>query len=248
MKQQPIKYLAVATPILLVTGLCLSARADMGAIYAQDSINMMTTTVTNYNNKMGVDDYVRRNRNSNRTSTRSSSTNQRTDSSKPATGTTFNSDPNISKQVQNSFISTVDNPTGKKFLTGLLTPENAKRLFSSTGNINPNDMTDIFAAASVYSFGLIEGKTTNTPQLRSTQQRFRKMFAKRSIGNATMQRNSESMMYWTMLLIRSKLNAEKSDTDALAMAKVRANASEMMTSIGLSPDKYTLGDRGFVEK
>jgi hypothetical protein len=242
--KQPIKYLAVATPILLVTGLCLSARADMGAIYAQDSINMMTTTVTNYNNKMGVDDYVRRNRNSNRTSTRSS-TNQRTDSSKPATGTTFDSDPNISKQVQNSFISKVDNPTGKKFLTGLLTPEMGKKMFKS---INTNDMTDVFTIASLFSFSSIEGTKINGQQIRSTRQRFRKVFAERSIGNATMQRNSESMMYWTMLLMYSEIKAEENGADVRAMAKVRANASAMMTSIGLSPEKYTLGDRGFVEK
>jgi hypothetical protein len=30
MKQQPIKYFAVVTPILLVTGLCLSVKADIG--------------------------------------------------------------------------------------------------------------------------------------------------------------------------------------------------------------------------
>lgn len=246
--KQPIKYLAVATPILLVTGLCLSARADMGAIYAQDSINMMSTIVTNRNNEMMLERSQQTRRDSERTSTPSRNrggNERRVNGSRVATKTTFTSDPNISKQVQNSFISKIDNPRGKKFLTGLLTPENAKQIF---GSINTNDIADVFTVASLYSFSLIEGNSINGQQIRSTRNRFRKMFTERSIDSTTMQSSSESMMYWTMLLMRSQLKAEKSDTDVQAMAKVRANASAMMTSIGLSPEKYTLGDRGFVEK
>jgi hypothetical protein len=251
MKQQLIRLLSITAPILLFSSFCSSARADMGAIYAQSSIDMMTTTVTNYNNKMGVDEYVKRNGGSNRTSTRTSK-NQRPNGSKLATGTTFSSDPNISRQIQNNFISKMDDPRGKKFLTFLLTPNNAKKIFRSfhpEEQLNFNDMVDVFTIASLYSFMTIEDKqNVSKEQIRSTRQRFRELFAGRSIDSATLQRSSESLLYLTMLIAFSQLKAQESNTNVTGMAKIKVNASELMTGIGLNPAKYTLSSRGFVLK
>ncbi len=212
-------------------------------IYAQQSIDMMSTTVTNYNNKMGVDEWVRRNSDSN-----SSSPSRRSNQSGTSSKTSFTPDPEITREVQESFISKANDARGKKFLTLLLTKKNADRIFGEF--INPNDIADVFTVASLYSFALIEDKgALNKEQIRSTRQRFRKMFAESSTDRATMQRGSETLLYWTMLIAYSQLSAQKGDnTDAQALAGVKAKASDMMTQIGLSPQKYTLNDRGFVKK
>jgi hypothetical protein len=252
MKQQAIKLLAIATPILLAGSLCSPARADFGMMAAQNAINMQNTILTNSTNKImndrAVSDYRKKYIDSDSTSsTGNSGKKQRDNSSKAATGTTFSSDPAISKQVKDSFLSKVDTPIEKKFLTFFLTPKNAKKIF---GIIDTNDMVDVFSVASLYSFSLIEdksGKSINKEQMRSTRQRFRKMFAEHSIGNATMQRSSEALMYWTMLIAFSQLKAEN-NANTEAMDNVKTSAGSVMKGIGLSPQKYTLSDRGFVLK
>jgi hypothetical protein len=51
-----------------------------------------------------------------------------------------------------------------------------------------------------------------------------------------------------MLIARSQLKAQENNADAETMAGIKTSVGKIMAGIGLSPDKYTLSDRGFVLK
>jgi hypothetical protein len=249
MKKQLVKLILTLTPILLVSNFCSSAKADFGMTYAQNSIDMMTTVVNNRNNEMMVEQN-NRSRRSNTDSTLSGGNNKQDSSSKGKT--TFDSDPNITKEVQNSFVRKMDDPLGKKFLTFLLTPKNAKKIFRDfhpEERFQFNDIVDVFTIASLYSFMTIEDKeNVNKQQIQSTRQRFRQFFSKRSLDNSTLQRSSEGLLYWTMLIAFNQSQSKGNSGDTQSTTKVKSRASELMTTLGLNPEKYTLGSRGFVAK
>jgi hypothetical protein len=250
----PIRLLTITTPAIMMGSFHLPVAAGDMSSYIQTTSNAINNSTMMSNQAVYDSMAVTRAKNaardrnhSNKTSSNSGRDSSQTNNSRINTGTTFIPDPNITRQVQNSFVSKIDDPRGKKFLTLFLTPERAKQIFGQL--INPNDMVDVFTAASLYSFLLIEDKSgINKEQVRSTKQRFRKHFTARSIDSATMQRSSERLLYWTMLIAYSQLKAEQGNADTPGMGTLKANAAKMMTGIGLNPQQYTLGSRGFVEK
>jgi hypothetical protein len=237
-KKQPIALLgaalAIATPILGVTTAYSPVNAQP---YSFDSINMQQNfsninLQTNINNRQILDRVKKPSGSSN---SRSGSSTKPTRSATGSSSTIFKSDPAISRQVQDDFLSKVSDPAAKKVLAGLLSPKSIKETF---GPINTNDLVDIYSAASLFSYVIIEGKQgINKDQIRNTKQTFRTALSNVSMDNATMQRQGESLLYMTLLLVKSP-----------NPAAAKPNAVKMVTAIGLNPNKFTLGDRGFVPK
>lgn len=237
MKKQPIALLTlvltISTPIIGIT----TASAQP---YSFDSINMQQNfsninLQTSINNRQILDRAKKPSNNSGSNNSRSSSSTKPTRSATASNSTIFKSDPAISRQVQDDFLSKVSDPAAKKVLAGLLSPKSIKETF---GPINTNDLVDIYSAASLFSYVIIEGKQgINRDQIRDTKQKFRTALSNVSMDNAAMQRRGESLLYMTLLLVKSP-----------NPASVKPSAIRMATAIGLNPHKFTLGDRGFVPK
>ena len=239
----PIKLLTIATPILLIVSLCSSVRADyqvMSAIiYGNINKSMNDRNIQNRNSD---------NDDSDRTPpVRIGKKNQTNRWS--ASKTTFTPDPQITSQLRNSFIGGMSSPLGKKYISFLLTPENGQKIFKSFHpevGLKLNDMADVFTLASLNAFMTIEDrKTVSTKQVQGVREKFRKIFANNSLDSATIQRTTQGVMYWTMLMIA---DLSQSGSEGRTMSDIKTDASKMMTTIGLNPEKYTLGDSGFVKK
>jgi hypothetical protein len=229
------------TPITIIGSSCLPVKAD-----GFDSINMqMNFSVIRLNDNINHRQILDRRQTPSNSSggRRNGSGNGGRNNSRIVTGTVFVRDPAVTREIQNSLLSNVSDPQAKKFMKLYLTPENAKKIFRSfhpEEGFKFNDIADVFTITSLYSFLVIEDKSSVTSeQIRGTRQRFRKIFTGRSMDNASMQRSSEILMYWAMLIGLNNANGGASD---------KANAARVMTSIGLNPREYTLGDRGFVTK
>lgn len=233
MKKQPIALLsvvlAVSTPLVGIT----TANAQP---YSFDSINMQQNfsninLQTSINNRQILDRVEKPSGSSN---SRSGSSTKPTRSA-TASSTIFKSDPAISRQIQEEFLSKVSDPEAKKVLARVLSPKSIKETF---GPINTNDLVDIYSAATLFSYVIIESKQgINKDQIRDTRQKFRTALSNISMDNATRQRRGESLLYMTLLLVKSP-----------NPASIKPLAIKMATSVGLNPNKFTLGDRGFVSK
>jgi hypothetical protein len=234
MKKQPIALLsavlAISTPILGIK----TANAQP---YSFDSINMQQNfsninLQTSINNRQILDRVKKPSGSSN---SRSSSSSKPIRSATASSSTIFKSDPAISREIQEEFLSKVSDPEAKKVLARVLSPKSIKETF---GPINTNDLVDIYSAATLFSYVIIEGKQgINKDQIRDTRQKFRTALANIPMDNATMQRRGESLLYMTLLLVKSP-----------NPASIKPLATKMATSVGLNPNKFTLGDRGFVSK
>jgi hypothetical protein len=232
MKKQPIALLsallAISIPILGIA----TANAQP---YSFDSINMQQNfsninLQTSINNRQILDRVKKPSG-----SGSSGSSSKPTTRSATASSTIFKSDPAISREVREEFLSKVSDPATKKALAGILSPKSIKETF---GLINTNDLVDIYSAATLFSYVIIEGKQgINKDQIRDTKQKFRTALSNVSMDNATMQRRGESLLYMTLLLVKSP-----------NPAGIKPLATKMATSVGLNPNKFTLGDRGFVLK
>jgi hypothetical protein len=234
MKKQPIALLsallAMSSPLLGIT----TANAQP---YSFDSINMQQNfsninLQTSINNRQILDRVKKPSGSSN---SRSSSSSKPIRSATASSSTIFKSDPAISREIQEEFLSKVSDPEAKKVLARVLSPKSIKETF---GPINTNDLVDIYSAATLFSYVIIEGKQgINKDQIRDTRQKFRTALANIPMDNATMQRRGESLLYMTLLLVKSP-----------NPASIKPLATKMATSVGLNPNKFTLGDRGFVPK
>jgi hypothetical protein len=235
MKKQPITLLgaalAVTTPLLGITVAYLPANAQP---YSFDSINMQQN-FSNINLQTSINNRQILDRVKKPSGSSSSGSSSKPTKSATASSTVFKSDPAISREVQEEFLSKVSDPATKKALAGILSPKSIKETF---GPINTNDLVDIYSAATLFSYVIIEGKQgINKDQIRDTKQKFRTALSNVSMNNATMQRRGESLLYMTLLLVKSP-----------NPASIKPLATKMATSVGLNPNKFTLGDRGFVPK
>jgi hypothetical protein len=231
MKKQPIALLsallAISTPILGIT----TANAQP---YSFDSINMQQN-FSNINLQTSINNRQILDRVKKPSGSGSSGSSSKPTKSATASSTIFKSDPAISREVREEFLSKVSDPATKKALAGILSPKSIKETF---GLINTNDLVDIYSAATLFSYVIIEGKQgINKDQIRDTKQKFRTALSNVSMDNATMQRRGESLLYMTLLLVKSP-----------NPASIKPLATKMATSVGLNPNKFTLGDRGFVSK
>jgi hypothetical protein len=106
----------------------------------------------------------------------------------------------------------------------------------------------VFAVGTLYSFSVIESKGFKAEQLRGTRTMFKKIFEKvraKNVDEAKLQRFRENMLYWTLLIAYSEIKAEENPQE---LAKVRATARSFMTSLGISPQQFTLGSSGIRPK
>lgn len=246
MKNQLVKWLTVTTPLVMINCFCSPANADAGMVAAQGAINMTSTII---NNSVNASMNARNRKDSN--DEPDGNSNRRVSASRMATGATFNRDPAITREIQQEFVSKAKTASEKKFMTLYLTPENAENVFGSI--IKTNSMVDAYALASLLSFALIEdklGRSLSRESISNTNRLFAKQFITPAplFSYETLQRRTERMLYWSMLIGYYNNSAKKGNANPEAMAMVKANASKMMTSIGLSPQKYTLSDRGITEK
>jgi hypothetical protein len=225
------KLLTTLTSSLVLVSVCSPARADFGAIYAQQSISNLNFTLQDSNNRI-MNDQLRR--------SQSGSGNSRSNSSKPSQRAS-------SGDTRSNLIAKMSDPAGKKFLAKLLTPETAKKLFGAI-NADETDIVDVFAVGTLYSFSIIESKGFKQEQLRGTRNMFKKIFEKvraKNADEATLQRARENMLYWTLLVAYSEIKAEENPQE---LAKVKVAASSYMTSLGISPQKFTLTNSGIRPK
>ncbi len=240
-----IKLLNIATPILLISNSCLPAKADyevMSSIIYGDINKSM--------NERNIENNDSSDNDSDSTATVVKKKKQQTNNWS-ASKTTFNPDPEITRELKNSWINHMDTPLGKKYISFMLTPENVKNVYGSfhqEERINFNDIADVFTLASLRAFMTIENrKSVSTEQVRGVRTRFRNIFANHSLDRNAMQRTTQGVLYWTMLRDLGITISEKNN-DNSSIARHKAEAGSMMTTMGLNPQKYTLGDRGFVEK
>jgi hypothetical protein len=245
MKQELTKFSTIAMSPLLIISLCSPAKADFGMIAAQNATYSMNQTLQSANYRILTEQSLSTQRRSSSESNNSSSENQQSRSSGAGSNITSSSNPEISRQVKNNIISKISDPKSQKFLSQLLTLQNAKEIFSAI-YVDSNNIVDVYTVGSLYSFKLIEGKgPINKEQVRTTRKIFTKVFDKlgvKKLDNASLQRARENMLYWTILMAYSESKAGENPQE---IEKIKASASSYMASTGLNPQKFTLTSSGF---
>jgi hypothetical protein len=243
---KPLNWVAV----LFFCALGSPAQADFAAVYTQNAINMsipimnsaINTSIANnarrsYEEKWGEN------------GTESGKQNQSVKKPWTAEKTNFSPDPKLTEKLQKDFIGPMDNEKARNVMALLLTEKTALRVykdFHPEVKLSFQDIADTFTVASLSAFMTIEDrKNVTTEQVNGVREKFRSRFANHSMKKSEVQTTTQQMMYWLLLKVYSESKAEG---DPKALAKVKADASSIMESIGFSPKKYTLGSNGFVAK
>ncbi len=165
--------------------------------------------------------------------------------------TTFSTDPLITQQLRDEFINQMPTPIGKKYVSFMLTPENLAKVykdFHREARLDFNDIADAFTLASLRAAMIVEGRSSvSAEQVKGVRATFRNVFSQRSLDRAEMQRTSQGVLYWTMLRDLGLETAQKNN-DFTVIARSKAEASTMMTAMGLGAQTHKLGIGGFERK
>jgi hypothetical protein len=245
MKKHLFKPLTTLAAILLC---CIHsvANADFAAVYTQNSISMGVPIMNSMINDRIADNAKRSYEE--KWGEDSGGSSKVKKSWTPAK-TSFTADPVLTEKLQNKYIGSIENPKAKKVMSLLLTEKTAQRVykdFHPEVKLSFHDMADTFTVAALSAFMTIEDRqNVTTAQVTGVREKFRSMFANNRLKKAEVQNTTQQMMYWLLLKVYSESNAEK---DPKALASVKADASDMMASIGINPSKFTLGSKGFEAK
>jgi hypothetical protein len=246
MKKHFFTLFTYLTAILLCS-LHSLAHADFAAVYTQNSISMgvpiMNSTINNSISNKAVREYEEK------WGEDSSNKSNKVKKSWVPAKTSFIADPALTEKLQNKYIGSIENPKAKKFMSLFLTEKAAVRAykdFHPEVSLSFNDMADTFTIAALSAFMRIEDReNVTTAQVTGVRDKFRNMFANNTFKKAELQNTTQEMMYWILIQAYSESKAEN---DPVALASLKDDASSMMKSIGLNPNKFTLGSNGFVLK